>query len=157
MTKAPAAAEGARAAPLPPVAIICGDGAFPLHAGESARAAGRGVLLVGIRGVAGPGIAAFPHVWLGLGELGKLLATLRQHGIRHLAIAGGIKRPALSELRVDFGGVKRLPEIARLFVGGDNHLLSGVLKIFLVTIFWPGTISFGIVCCVAHLYCWIIY
>ena len=119
--------DGARA--LPPVAIICGEGAFPLQAARSARAAGRSVLLVGIRGVAGVEIEAVPHVWLGFGELGKLLDTLRQRGIRHLAIAGGMKRPAFSELRVDFGGVRKLPEIARLFTGGDNHLLSGILKI----------------------------
>ena len=30
-------------------------------------------------------------------------------------------------MRMDFGGVKRLPAIAKLFLGGDNHLLSGVI------------------------------
>ena len=124
-----AAAARTPAAHPPPVAILCGQGEFPLRAAQSVVAAGRPVLLVGIRGVAGPGIEAFPHVWFGLGELGGFLEALRQRGIRHLAIAGGMTRPAFSDLRLDFGGLKKLPEIAGLFLGGDNHLLAGFLKI----------------------------
>ena len=113
---------------LAPVAILCGQGEFPLRAAAAARAAGREVLLIGIRGVAGGGIEAFPHLWLGLGEVGGFLAALKQRGIMRLAIAGAMTRPALSDVRFDFGGIRRLPGIARLFLGGDNHLLSGALK-----------------------------
>ena len=113
---------------LAPVAILCGQGEFPLRAARAAQARGREELLVGIRGVAGAGLEAFPHVWLGLGEVGAFLAALKARGIRRLAIAGAMTRPALSDMRFDFGGIRRLPGIAKLFLGGDNHLLSGALK-----------------------------
>ena len=111
-----------------PVAILCGQGEFPLRAARAAQDAGREVFLVGIRGVAGAGVEAFPHLWLGLGEVGAFLAALRGRGITRLAIAGAMTRPAMSDLRFDLVGIRRLPGVAKLFVGGDNHLLSGALK-----------------------------
>ena len=126
MSSAPA---GGAAAPLPPVAIICGKGEFPLRAAAGARALGREALLVGIRGVADARIEAFPHLWLGLGQLGGLVGALRQRGIRHIAIAGAITRPALSEISLDWRGARQAVTLARLYMGGDNQLLSGVLKI----------------------------
>ena len=119
----------ASGAGLPAVAILCGRGDFPLLAARSARSAGREVFLVGIRGIAGPEIAAFPHIWLGLGEIGAFLDALRQRAISRLAIIGGMTRPAFTDLRIDFGGLRKVPELARLFLGGDNHLLAGVLGI----------------------------
>ena len=123
MTRDAAAAASA----LAPVAIVCGQGEFPLRAAESAARHGRDVMMIGIRGVASPRIENFPHVWLGLGEIGAFFDTLRQRGVTQIAIAGGMARPALADMRMDFGGVKRLPAIAKLFLGGDNHLLSGVI------------------------------
>ena len=126
MTQGEAAQALSSQAP-PNLAIICGQGDFPLRAAESAARQGCNVLMIGVRGVASARIEAYPHVWLGLGELGALFKCLRQRSIRRLAVAGGMTRPALREIRMDFGGLKRLPAIARLFLGGDNHLLSGLI------------------------------
>jgi UDP-2,3-diacylglucosamine hydrolase len=115
---------------LPKVAIICGGGGFPLAVAAAAQRAGRDVLLIGLVGAADQAIAAYPHVWLRPGELGKLLQTLKSHAIGDLALIGSIVRPrTLSDLRPDFGALARLPEIARLFIGGDNHALKGVLRL----------------------------
>lgn len=113
-----------------PVAIICGGGGFPLAVADAARKAGREVFLVGLHGAADPDIAAFPHMWLKLGEFGKLFRSLSERGIQHLSIIGSLTRPDFSDLRLDFGGVKRLPDIARILRGGDDHALRGVVRFF---------------------------
>lgn len=113
-----------------PVAIVCGGGGFPLAVADAARRAGREVFLVGLHGAADPDIAAFPHIWLKLGEFGKLFRALAERDIRSLAIVGNLTRPDFSDLRLDFGGVKRLPDIARILRGGDDHALRGVVRFF---------------------------
>jgi DUF1009 family protein len=41
-----------------------------------------------------------------------------------------LTRPELADLRLDWGAIKRLPELALAFRGGDNHLLAGIAAIF---------------------------
>jgi DUF1009 family protein len=43
---------------------------------------------------------------------------------------GTLVRPAFTQLRLDWGTVRALPRIWRAYRGGDNHLLSGVARIF---------------------------
>ena len=97
----------------------------------SSREAGREVFLVGLVGSAERRDRGFPHVWVRLGEVGKLFA--RAEGARRsarLAMLGAVARPEFADLRLDWGAVKRAGEIAQLFRGGDNGLLDGVARIF---------------------------
>jgi DUF1009 family protein len=112
------------------VALICGGGQFPLAAAQAARQSGREVLLLGLRGIASREIEEFPHVWLGIGQLGQGFRELSSRGIQEVCLIGGLARPEFSDLRLDWGGVKRLPEILRLFGGGDDHVLKGVIGLF---------------------------
>lgn len=112
------------------IAIVCGGGGFPAAVAEAARAAGQDVLLVGLRGIADEAITRFQHEWVRLGEMGGLLKLLKSRQITRMAFIGGLTRPELSELRLDWGAVKRLPEIARALKGGDDHTLRGILRIF---------------------------
>jgi DUF1009 family protein len=130
-TRAAADAAGSDCVdPLPPVAILCGGGRFPLAVAAEARRAGRDILMIGLIGAADPAIAHYPHVWLRLGELGKLFQTLKTRAIIELALIGSIVRPRLlSDIRPDFGALTRLPEIARILIGGDNHALKAILQL----------------------------
>ncbi len=65
------------AAAAPPLAILCGAGAFPLEVALEARRAGREPFLVGVVGATDSAIEAYPHVWVRMGEVGKLFAALR--------------------------------------------------------------------------------
>ena len=112
------------------VAIICGGGRFPIVAAQAAQAQGHEIVLLALRGVASVDVEAFPHVWLGIGQLGLALREMRERGIKHLCFIGGLGRPELSDLRLDWGGVKRLPEIVKLLKGGDDHALKGVIGLF---------------------------
>ncbi len=113
-----------------PLAILCGGGGFPLEVARAAQAGGRPPFLVGVVGSSDPAIEAFPHVWAHMGQIGKILGALKERAIADLAFVGGMTRPELADLRIDWGAVKRAPELARLFRGGDNRLLVGVAGIF---------------------------
>ena len=112
------------------VAIVCGSGGFPTSVATEATARGQNILLVGLKGIAGPEIEAFPHEWVHLGEMGGLFKLLETRNIKRIAFVGALKRPDLSDLRLDWGAVKRLPDIARAFKGGDDHILKGILRLF---------------------------
>jgi DUF1009 family protein len=106
-----------------PLAILCGGGAIALEAAQLARRNGREVFLIGMAGSASIDIETFPHIWIKLGEVGKLLGALRDRGIVEMAILGSVSRPEFADIKLDWGAIKRAGEIAKLFRGGDNNLL----------------------------------
>ncbi len=123
-------ANGGSSAPASgPLAILCGAGAFPLEVAGEARRAGREPFLVGIVGATNSAIEAYPHVWVRMGEVGKLFAALRARAIAELVIIGAMTRPELADLRLDWGAVKRAAGLAQLFRRGDNGLLAGIAEI----------------------------
>ncbi len=113
-----------------PLALVCGSGSVPLEAAREARAAGRDVFLVGLIGSAGREIEKFPHLWVRLGEVGKLLTALRSRGVSEVGFLGAVTRPDLGDLMPDWGAIVRAGEIAKLFRGGDDALLRGVAQLF---------------------------
>ncbi|MEP9353605.1 UDP-2,3-diacylglucosamine diphosphatase LpxI [Xanthobacter sp. KR7-65] len=113
--------------PRGPLGIVAGSGAFPAAVAEAAAAEGREVIFFLIRGFADPALERFPHQWFRLGSLGRVTSWARALGVREVVMVGGLTRPRLSDLGLDWTMLRLLPRIARLFRGGDNHLLSGVL------------------------------
>ncbi len=115
-----------------PLAIIAGGGAVPMIVASAAERAGRPVLILGIEGAADTAIASYPHRWIGWGQLGRLLRSLRDHKTRELVLVGRIDvRPDYRRLRLDLGTLRALPTILRiLFSGGDNAVLTGTVKFF---------------------------
>lgn len=117
-------------APAEPLAIVCGGGGFPLAVADAAVANGRPVFLIGLSGIADGAIARHPHAWIRLGQFGRMLTRAREAGARDILFVGAARRPAdWRDLAPDLGLVKRLPRIAQLFRGGDDHLLSGLSKL----------------------------
>ncbi len=113
-----------------PLAILCGGGGFPLEVARAAAANGRSPFLIGVVGSSDPAIEDFPHVWVHLGQIGKLFGALKERAIGDIALVGAMARPEFQDLRLDWGAVKRASELAQLFRGGDNHLLVGIAGIF---------------------------
>ena len=111
-----------------PLAILCGGGGLATAAAREAAASGREVFLIGLVGSASIDIEVFPHIWLKLGEVGRLFSELQTRGVREMAILGAVSRPEFADLKLDWGAVRRAGEIAKLFRGGDNRLLSGVAR-----------------------------
>jgi DUF1009 family protein len=114
-----------------PLGIICGGGAFPLAVARAAQADGRKVVLFPFHGSAEPGsFDGFEHEWVSLGLLGGLLGALRRHGCRQVVFVGIVMRPRLRQLRFDWTAIRLLRRFLKMRKGGDNHLLSGIGRIF---------------------------
>ena len=114
-----------------PVAIICGAGSLPFAVADSLIARGRGVVLVAFRHWADPAVVArYRHHWVGLGHFGRIMRFARAAGCRDLVFIGTLVRPSLTQLRFDWVTLCALPRLIRSFRGGDDHLLSGIARIF---------------------------
>ena len=112
------------------IGILAGGGQLPLMIAESVAARGGRVHIVGIDGEAHPDIARFPHTWVNWGQIDRMVATLREEGGNELVIAGGVRRPDLWKLRPDAGLFRSLPQIVGLLAGGDDSVLSRVVRFF---------------------------
>lgn len=128
----PASAPRPEAPAVPsrqPLCIVAGGGAFPAAVAEAARAQGRDVIMALMTGFADPALERYPHFWFRLGSLGAASARAKAFGARDIVMVGTLTRPRMRDLGLDWATIRLLPRIARLFRGGDNHLLSGVLGI----------------------------
>jgi DUF1009 family protein len=113
-----------------PLAIVAGAGSFPLAVADAVVAGGRSVYVVALAGISDPDIGRFPHCWIGLGQFGHFLSNVTREGCREVVFVGAVTRPSdWRDLAPDVGLLRRLPRVVKLFRGGDNHLLSGVLKL----------------------------
>lgn len=115
----------------PPIAILAGNGAFPVEIARAITGRGGEVVIVGIDGEAGSGLDAFGVTRVGWGEINKILRTFRGRGCRELVIVGGVTRPDLARIRFDLGLISNLPELIRLVrSGGDDGVLRAVVRFF---------------------------
>jgi DUF1009 family protein len=92
----------------------------------AARRAGRRVVAVAIREEAFPELAGEVDEvhWLGLGQLGKCIETLRGAGVREAVMAGQVKhRQIFSDVVPD---LKLMAVLARLAVKNTDSLIGGV-------------------------------
>ena len=97
---------------------------------ESVAAHGGRAHIVAIQGEADAGVARFSHTWVNWGQVGRIVATLRKEGCDELVIAGGVRRPDLWKLRTDAGFFASLPQILGLLRGGDDSVLTRVVRFF---------------------------
>lgn len=109
--------------------IIAGGGELPLAIAESARSAGRDVFVLALSG-AEDALWEFPRENSGIGELGKSLSLLKQHGCEEVTFAGRVARPEWSELKLDARGALALPKVAAAALRGDDALMRAMLAIF---------------------------
>ncbi len=115
---------------MPPLGIIAGGGPIPLMLAEQCLAQGRPVFIAGIAGAASGNISRFPHQWVGIGAVGALMRALRRHNCTEIVIAGAVRRPDLSNLKLDWGGLRFLPRYIRAAAGGDDQLLRSLVAEF---------------------------
>jgi DUF1009 family protein len=113
-----------------PLAIIAGGGPLPGVVAQSALAKGRSIHIIGLRGEADASIETYPHSWMKWGEIGKLFSILEKHGCRDVVMIGKVTRPDVKNLSVDFGALKSLPFLVTLGTGGDDKILSSIVRFF---------------------------
>jgi DUF1009 family protein len=113
-----------------PVGVIAGGGAMPFAVADSLQTRGIAPVLFALRGACDPDrVGRFRHHWISVGQLGRATRLFRSEGCRDLIFIGTLLRPALSEIRLDWGTIRVLGRVWAAFRGGDDHLLSGIGRI----------------------------
>jgi DUF1009 family protein len=103
---------------------------MPFAVAESLSQRGIAPVLFALRGACDPDrVERFRHHWISVGQLGRATKLFRSEGCRDLIFIGTLLRPALSEIRLDWGTIRVLGRILAAFRGGDDHLLSGIGRI----------------------------
>ncbi|MDX3809885.1 LpxI family protein [Bosea thiooxidans] len=114
-----------------PLALLAGGGDFPVELTRILVGRGESLFVAALEGVADP--VSFPGAdvrMLRLGQVGSLLDELQRRSIRDVVMLGGLPRPSFGALRPELATLKYLPYFARAFRGGDDHLLSRVVRFF---------------------------
>jgi DUF1009 family protein len=83
-----------------------------------------------LRGFASPAVERYPCHWIALLTLGRLFRLMRAEGCRDFVFIGALTRPTFGRFRLDWTTIGLLPRVARAFRGGDDHLLSGIARLF---------------------------
>src|SRR2546429_3539890 len=113
-----------------PVGLIAAGGVMPFAVADSLIARGVNPVLFALKGACDPvAVQRFRHHWISLGQLGRAVRLFRAENCRDLVFIGTLVRPALSEIRLDWGTLRVIGRVWAAFRGGDDHLLSGIGKI----------------------------
>jgi DUF1009 family protein len=113
-----------------PIGLIAAGGVMPFAVADSLTARGINPVLFALRGACDPvGVERFRHHWISIGQLGKATRLFRAENCRDLMFIGTLVRPALSEVRLDWGTLRVIGRVWAAFRGGDDHLLSGIGRI----------------------------
>lgn len=113
-----------------PIGLIAAGGVMPFAVADSLTARGINPVLFALRGACDPvGVERFRHHWISIGQLGKATRLFRAENCRDLMFIGTLVRPALSQVRLDWGTLRVIGRVWAAFRGGDDHLLSGIGRI----------------------------
>ena len=113
-----------------PVGLIAAGGVMPFAVADSLTARGIDPVVFALQGACDPvAVKRFRHHWISVGQVGRAVKLFRAENCRDLVFIGTLVRPALSEIRLDWGTLRVLGRVLAAFRGGDDHLLSGIGRI----------------------------
>jgi len=114
-----------------PIGLIAAGGVMPFAVADSLVARGLNPVLFALKGACDPvRVERFRHHWISVGQVGRAVKLFRSENCRDLVFIGTLVRPALSEIRLDWGTLRVVGPMLAAFRGGDDHLLSGIGRIF---------------------------
>jgi DUF1009 family protein len=113
-----------------PIGVIAAGGTMPFAVADSLIARGVSPILFALKGACDPvAVERFRHHWISIGQIGRMVRLFRAENCRDLMFIGTLVRPALSEIRLDWGTLRVIGRLWAAFRGGDDHLLSGIGRI----------------------------
>jgi UDP-2,3-diacylglucosamine hydrolase len=110
--------------------LIAGNGSFPVLLAEEAKRRGDTVIAVALKEEADPSIEkhADELAWLSIGQLGKTIAFLKDHGVKEAVMAGQVKHTQLfRNILPDLRAAKLLGKVMN---NKAESLLSRVINEF---------------------------
>src|ERR1700730_10313526 len=105
-----------------PIGLIAAGGVMPFAVAGSLIARGIDPVLFALKGARDPAaVQRFRHHWISVGQVGRAMKLFRAENCRDLVFIGALVRPALSEIRLDWGTLRVLGRGWAAFRGGDDH------------------------------------
>ena len=113
--------------PPPKLAVLAGNGPLPGQIVAACGGSGRDVFVVAHEGITdADGIATAPHEWVKLGAIERTIRMLHDNHAEEVVLAGPVRRPSLTSLRLDRRALKALAGW-RFKALGDDKLLSLII------------------------------
>jgi DUF1009 family protein len=117
----------ARLGPTDRVGIIAGDGRLPVNLATKLVEDGQDPFIVMVEGEADRGsiLSTLENDTLAVEEIARLVPMLKQHGVTHVIMAGGVRRrPDWRKVRPSLGLLALLPSMITALARGDDGLLK---------------------------------
>lgn len=112
----------------PKLALMAGRGHLPRNIITQCQTMGRDLVVVAFEGQTDEELTeGVDHFWTKLGTIGHTLEELKKRHVKEIVIAGAMKRPSWSELKLDWTGSKFLMKVG-IHSLGDDGILSAVVK-----------------------------
>ena len=116
------------------IALICGGGILPKNVAQALLKKQSDFAVIRLAGEADTDLElpqSIPVTTVGWGQIGRFFRFLEDQKCSHVLAVGGVtRRPDFSSLKLDFGGIKVLPEAIATVIGGDDKVLSNVAAVF---------------------------
>jgi DUF1009 family protein len=98
-----------------PVGLIAGHGRMPFLVANGIRAAGRRLVVVGLRDMASPWLMgrADDHTWCGLARVGHWAKALRKWGVRQAVMIGAVRK---REMYSPFRFLRFIPDLRSFWI-----------------------------------------
>jgi DUF1009 family protein len=106
----------------PNLGIIAGSGDLPEEIAKLQKASGGNCVIAALDPEAAFGDCAYKH--FALGEVGGIIEYFKENAVENVVIIGGIGRPNLKALKVDFSGSLLLAKILKQKILGDDNILK---------------------------------
>ncbi len=99
-----------------PLGLIAGEGELPRLVARNARAAGRRIICVALRGNADPDLAGLTDRfrWHGIARLGGWIRTLRRAGCREVVMVGRVRKAEMFALPRWLQWLQYLPDLTSI-------------------------------------------
>ena len=103
--------------------LIAGGGALPLALAAHCVAEGRPLFVIRLKGFADPALGGYSGGEASLGEVGRIVKLARDADCKAICLAGFVRRPNLSALKLDLKGAAIIPGLVAASRRGDEGLL----------------------------------
>jgi DUF1009 family protein len=109
--------------------LIAGGGDLPLKLAAHCRRAGRDLFVIRLTPFADPALAGYDGDVAGMGEIGRIVRLAKEAGCGALCLAGAVKRPDFSAIKLDLKGMAVLPGVIAAARRGDEGLLRYLTEV----------------------------
>ncbi|MCA8889881.1 MAG: UDP-2,3-diacylglucosamine diphosphatase LpxI [Parvularculaceae bacterium] len=109
--------------------IIAGDGDLPIQVAKQVAERGNDIHVIVLDTVSDHRVRALADTVVSIGQVGKIINTLKSNNCDAVVLAGYVKRPDFKNLKLDMKGASLLPRAIRAAKTGDGSLLSFVVEV----------------------------